>query len=259
MSSREISLELNQLPIEINWKYFSQVGSTNDLASEWAMQDAPDWSLVIAEEQLSGRGRAERRWFTSPGSALAFSVILHPQSAFHITHLSALGAIAVCQALEYQFSLQSEIKWPNDVLLNQKKTAGVLVEATWTGDFLSSIILGIGVNVTRQSVPEPGLLSFPATSVESEYGSPINRWEFLKGILERLLFWYPMVGNQEFLDYWWQHLAWKNQQVVLLSGNEQHKVQGQLVGLAADGALRLVDLYGQSQVIHAGDLQLRPG
>ncbi len=258
MNAHEISLELSHLPIG-NWKYFEQVGSTNDLSLEWAMQDAPDWSLVVADEQLSGRGRAERRWITHPGSALAFSVILPPHSTFHITHFSALGAIAVCQALEFEFSLQSEIKWPNDVLLNQKKTAGVLVEATWSGDVLSKIILGIGVNVTPQSVPEPGLLTFPATCIERELGNAINRWKFLKSILERLMFWYPLVGNQEFLDTWWQHLAWKNQEVVIISGSRQHNLHGRLVGLDADGALKLLDGNGKNQVIHSGDVQLRPG
>jgi BirA family transcriptional regulator, biotin operon repressor / biotin---[acetyl-CoA-carboxylase] ligase len=258
MNSSDISKELSHLPIG-PWKYFDQVGSTNDLAYEWVMKDAPDWSVVIADEQLSGRGRFTRRWITYPGAALAFSVILHPQMLIQVTHLSALGAIAVCQALEMEFSLQSEIKWPNDVLVNQQKLAGVLAEATWSGEVISAIILGIGVNVTNQSVPEPGGLSFPATCIEKELGNSVNRWKFMKKILERLVFWYSLVGSQEFLDTWWHYLAWKNREVVILTENGQPKFHGRLKGLEVDGALKLLDKNGKTQVIHAGDVHLRPG
>ena len=140
--------------------YYHQIGSTNDEAARWAADGAPDLSLFVADEQTDGRGRLGRRWFTPAGSALALSLILRDQgqgSALprHITRLTALGALAVCDALSDLYALQAEIKWPNDVLLSRRKIAGVLAEAHWQGEQLVAVILGIGVNVRQAALPLP--------------------------------------------------------------------------------------------------------
>ena len=134
-------------------RYLEQAGSTNDEAVNWADAGAPDLALVIADEQTAGRGRHGRRWFTPPGSALAFSLVLRdnlwtgtlessPQ-AFQmvLSRLTALGAIAVSQALRQSLGLESQIKWPNDILLDRRKVSGVLTEAQWLGNQPIAIIL----------------------------------------------------------------------------------------------------------------------
>src|SRR4030067_2399313 len=130
-------------------RYFPAVGSTNDAAFAWAAEGAPDGALVVADEQTSGRGRGDRRWFTQPGKGLAFSLVIFArQSDFHVmSRLTALGAVAVRYALQRSYNIIPQIKWPNDVLIERQKGAGVLAEALWSDEQIKSAVLGIGTNV----------------------------------------------------------------------------------------------------------------
>jgi BirA family biotin operon repressor/biotin-[acetyl-CoA-carboxylase] ligase len=152
-------------------RFYPQAGSSNDLALVWASEGARDLSLVFADEQTGGRGRLGRRWFTPAGSALAFSLIFRPSEheREHVGLFAGLGALALVDALKAR-GLLAEIKWPNDVLIGGKKTAGILVETVWTGAEVDSVVLGMGVNVFAASVPPAEALNFPATCVATELG-----------------------------------------------------------------------------------------
>ena len=162
-------------------RYFQSIGSTNDEAWNWIEDGAPNQALVIADEQTAGRGRAHRRWITVPGAGLAFSLVLlsPPLDPPFIPRLTGLGAVAIQKALIKKYALPAEIKWPNDILVNARKVAGVLVEAHWSGDTLIGAIVGIGINIAPESVSEVNLpatgLNFPATCLENELGRPIDR------------------------------------------------------------------------------------
>ena len=176
-------------------RYFDSTGSTNDEAAHWAAQGAPDLALVVADEQTTGRGRAGRHWYTPRGSALAFSVVVYPtlEDSGSVSRMTALGALAVCDALKNRYHLPAKIKWPNDVLVGEKKVAGVLVEAQWTGDRLGSLILGIGINVAPASIADAlaheSVLRFPATCVESALGYSLDRTELLYAVITGILRW----------------------------------------------------------------------
>ena len=146
--------QLSRLPVPA-YRYLESVTSTNDLALAWAEDGAPDGALVIADTQTAGRGRMTRRWLTPPHSALALSLVLrpNPQEAARLALFSPLGGLALSTALEEQFNLQPQIKWPNDVLLDGKKTAGILAESVWQDGSVQAVVLGIGVNVSPLSVP----------------------------------------------------------------------------------------------------------
>ena len=163
---------LSSLPLSA-FRYYDTLGSTNDEALVWASQGAPDFSLIIADEQTSGRGRMDRKWFTPPQSALAMSLILRP-TAIERTHparTTGLLALSLAESLR-KLGLIPQIKWPNDVLLSGRKVAGILVETTWMGDELDAMVLGMGVNVLNASIPPADQLLFPATSIETELGHP---------------------------------------------------------------------------------------
>ena len=169
-------------------RWFHQVSSTNDEAANWIKTGCDDLSLVIADEQTAGRGRGGRRWFTPPGSALAFSVVLRVDDQINrildlqsTARLNGLGALAVCLALQNKYSLLAKIKWPNDVLVNGKKLAGILTETDWVGNELTAVVIGIGINVATESIPPADWDAnnphpYPATSVESQFYSTVNRW-----------------------------------------------------------------------------------
>src|SRR4030042_192247 len=170
-------------------RYFDRLDSSNDEARRWIDSGAPDGALIVADEQTAGRGRLGRRWYTSPGAGLAFSLILHspPFDPDNLSRLAGLGAVATCNTLHKVYTLPAQIKWPNDVLIDQRKVAGVLAEALWNGKNLKAAMVGIGINIAPQSINAvnlpPDELNFPATCVENAFGHPVDRMELLHAVL----------------------------------------------------------------------------
>ncbi len=258
MDEKTLTAALRDLPIG-GLHFYPRAGSTNDLALAWAASGAPDLSLVITDEQTAGRGRSGRAWHASAGSSLTFSLILHPNKseAESASLFVGLGALALVETLEKSFGLQAEIKWPNDVLLQGRKLAGILVESVWLGDALESIVMGIGLNVLRASVPPAEKIDFPAVSLEEMLPSAPNRLRLLHDILASLLEWRPRLGEDTFLQAWEKRLAYRGKQVQVWSGAEMPQ-SGTLLGLASDGSLRLLSPQGRSLQVNFGDVRLRP-
>ncbi len=257
MNANLLRTELAQLPIP-TIKWFDSIGSTNDFALQWAEEGAPEGALVIADHQSAGRGRMQRRWITSPGSALAFSLILYPrdEETSKLTRFSGLGALSVSKALD-EIGLKSEIKWPNDVLLARQKIAGVLVEIVWRGDCLQALVIGIGLNVSAASVPPPSELLFPATCVETILGKAVNRWKLLGSILTHLFQLRPQLCQASFLAEWEKRLAF-HQEWVQVEQPDQTTILGQVLGLSENGGLQLRTEKQALVTVTAGDVRLRP-
>lgn len=246
---------LQKLPIG-KIRYFDSIGSTNDEALAWAAQGAPHLSLVIADEQTAGRGRLDRKWFTPMGSALAFSVILQPRGSAHLSRIVGLAALSIADSCS-KLGLSPQIKWPNDILLNGKKTAGILIETAWAGDKVSSLVIGMGINILKESVPPADQLKFPATSIENELGHPLDREQFLLDVLSSLIRRLPQIESDDFMASWESCLAYKNE-AVQITNNTSETITGELLGLNADGSLLLRDELGNQLTIHFGDVSLRP-
>jgi BirA family biotin operon repressor/biotin-[acetyl-CoA-carboxylase] ligase len=237
--------------------FHKRIGSTNDEAKKLAREGAAHGTLIVADEQTEGRGRAGRRWLTPPGGAIAMSVILRPDSIppALIGELTVLGALATVEALE-RLGAHAMIKWPNDVLVSDGKAAGVLVEGGWVEERLIYVVMGIGVNVRRNSIKSKGLFDFPAACLEDEMGDDIDRLQVIRGILEALSDRYDKLGSGAFMDEWDRYLAYKGQVVNVQGG--QMNTTGKLVGLSERGQLRLQLLTGEVLKIGVGMQQLRP-
>lgn len=251
---------LTGLPIP-QIRFFESIGSTNDVGLEWAAAGAEDGCLVVADLQTQGRGRLGRRWVTRPGAALAFSLILQPTQTetSRLGFFTALGALAISQALEDTLGAAPEIKWPNDVLLLGRKTAGILVEAAWLGDHLQGVIIGIGINIAPEAVPPADQLLFPAISVEEAVGRPVDRQALLQAILKALFTWRTQIREEKFLRNWEDRLAFQGAWVQIEQASPgSMPVAGQLVGLASDGSLVLRSASGELTTVAVGDLHLRP-
>jgi BirA family biotin operon repressor/biotin-[acetyl-CoA-carboxylase] ligase len=241
-------------------RYFDTISSTNDEALAWAATGAPDLSIVIADEQTQGRGRLDRKWFTPKGSGLAFSLILRPSTALrqHLSRTVGLAALSIAESCS-GLGLAPRIKWPNDILLNGKKTAGILIENVWSGDDVDSLVIGIGINVHKESVPPTELLQFPATSLEDELGKEVPvREQILSGVLNSFVRWRERVGTDELIHAWEEILAFRGEQIQVQAGGES-PITGKLLGLESDGSLRLSDAHDKSVIIHFGDVSLRVG
>lgn len=248
---------LANLPIK-NIRYFERIGSTNDEALAWAAMDASDFSLVYAEEQTSGRGRMGRTWLTPPATALALSLVLRPTAGErqNIGLFSGLAALALVSALK-KYGVTAQIKWPNDVLIHHKKTAGILVETVWMGAEAESVVLGIGVNVAPESVPPVEYLHFPATCIQAEAALPVERFDLLQTLLGELLAWRLRLASDGFIRAWDEALAFRGETVQVWAG-EAEPIIGRVLGIEADGSLRLRLRDEAIRVVHFGEVHLRP-
>jgi BirA family transcriptional regulator, biotin operon repressor / biotin---[acetyl-CoA-carboxylase] ligase len=261
MNVSSILARLANLPIP-QIRYFDVIGSTNDEALRWAAKGAADGCLVIADQQTSGRGRLGRHWITTPGAALAFSLIVLPTPAEQAQSMffTALGALAVCQALKTRLGVDAQIKWPNDILLEGKKTAGILAEANWMGQEMQSVVIGIGVNITAEAVPPASELLFPATNVEQSTGKTVDRIDLLRAILEEFFVWRVQLKQGGIRSAWEDRLAfkgeWVNIEEAASSGNST-PLTGQIIGLDDSGSLLLRNEAGAVVQVAVGDLHLR--
>lgn len=255
MEKTEVVQALEGLPLG-PLRYHHKTGSTNSEAAAWVAAGAADLALVLADEQTAGRGRLGRRWHTPPGAALACSLVLRPpgveadanETSWNAARYTALGALAVCQALRSHYGLEAGIKWPNDVLLAGRKTAGVLAEALWDGRQLSAVILGIGVNVSSAALPPADQVSYPATCVEQVLGQSVPRLEVLRHILSELLVWREQLWEESFMQAWEERLAFRGQWVELRSESatgELSRRSGKVLGLDEGGSLVLKDENGE--------------
>ena len=264
MNQQILEDKLSDLPIGDIF-YVKSIGSTNDAAAEWAEGGAPDFSIVLADTQTQGRGRSGRKWFTSPGTALALSLILRPTSgelrenALLISRFTGLGALAVCQVLRNHYAVPAKIKWPNDVLVNNRKICGILAEAVWLGDQLSCIILELGINITTNAIPPDNYVQYPATSLEVEFGNRVNRLNFLHQVLTAIIHWRSHLLDDAFLHTWESCLAFRGEMVQVVTASQPGDkysilASGYIVGLGSDGALVLRTHSGSEVIIREGEI-----
>ena len=232
-------------------RYFERVGSTNDIALAWLQAGADTGSVVVADEQIRGRGRQGHVWHTPPGVALAVSVILHPPPD-SLPRISMLGALAIAEVCEHLGLNAIGIKWPNDVQVNGRKISGVLPEAVWDGEQLTGVVLGMGVNV-RTDFSGTGLENL-ATSIEAELGQPVDRTEILVKLLARVDDWAQRLGTIDLLA------AWKTRLTTLGQPIQRKTEKGTVSGFAESvdeiGALLVRQADGTLSRIVAGDIEL---
>ena len=272
MDIQSLERTLADLPIG-GLRYFERVGSTNDEAISWAEEGASDLSIVIADEQTAGRGRRNRNWFTPAGAALAFSLVLRPplcttldssrppKSHGYVSHLTALGALAISDALQERYHLDGKIKWPNDVLVDGRKLAGVLVETTWVGDQLMAAVLGMGINVSPASVPAEHSTTTPATCVETALGRQVSRLNLLQSVVSQVIKWLLHLDSNNFKQAWENKLAYRGEWVNINPENgikNQPPAEGQVLGLDQDGGLILRSREGHSFTLQSSAYRVTP-
>ena len=161
--------------------HFREVPSTNIEARKYAREGAAEGTVIVAEHQTAGRGRSGRSWFSSQEWAIQMSLILRPKvSPALAASITQIGAAAVAKALE-NLGLSPQIKWPNDVLLSEKKVCGILTEMSCELDHINHIVIGIGINVNTPHFPDD--VASVATSVRIEKGEAWNRKKLMAAVL----------------------------------------------------------------------------
>ncbi len=163
--------------------HVGSVSSTQDLARVEAAEGALEGTVVVAEEQIAGRGRLGRSWVSPPGANLYVTLVLRP-SRERMRVLSMVVPLAVSQAVEDTTGLSPRIKWPNDLLVEGRKLAGVLIDTEISGQTLQYALVGVGLNVNLDALAVPEISTI-ATSLRQHLGREISREEVLAAFLNR--------------------------------------------------------------------------
>jgi BirA family biotin operon repressor/biotin-[acetyl-CoA-carboxylase] ligase len=235
--------------------FFQEVGSTMDEARLRAERGTEEGTVVVAETQTASRGRQGRNWISRSGN-LYLSVVLYP-SIGTLPYLNSFCGVAVVRAIANISGLKPRIKWPNDILLNDKKVAGLLVESAIAGDEVRHSIIGIGINVALEA-DEIDEIAGGAISLNQVSAGDIPRDDLLREILQQLDTLYIQLnhGNTP-VEEWEELLDTVGQRVRVTWQGEEYV--GFADGVDAQGSLMLRQDNGQIRTLSAGDASsLRP-
>lgn len=204
--------------------YFEELESTNSYTKKQDTDQVNHGMLCLTNYQTEGNGQYQRNWESEPGKNLTFSMVFRPQAAERLHVLTLSFALAVVEHLEEITGEEStaSIKWPNDVMLNDKKVAGLLTESVFNGNKLDRLVIGIGLNVNQKKFSDE--ISDKTTSVSLEAGKNIDRECLLCDLLNRIEYKYNL---------------WDRHQTKLLKAiNRRINGYGKWVGLQVDGELK---------------------
>jgi BirA family biotin operon repressor/biotin-[acetyl-CoA-carboxylase] ligase len=226
--------------------------STMNIARSEARDGASHGTIVIAEEQTSGRGRFGRSWTSPPGENLYLTLILRPPIA-RLRSLSMIAPLAVCLAVEDVVPVTAEIKWPNDVLIGGRKLSGVLVESELSGSDVRFALVGIGVNVNLD-VDAADEIRDIATSLRRESGRQVSREATLVRLLGHIEDLYESPAP-EVVEAWRSRLETLGRQVTVTAGDQSYSGLAEDVNERGSLVLRLPD--GSSMTFEAAEVSLR--
>jgi len=233
--------------------YYPSLTSTMEVAKQEAKLGAVEGTVIIADEQTAGRGRIKRVWL-SPKGSIALSIILYP-SVVNLPSLIMLASLAVVHSIEAVTGLKSQIKWPNDVLVNDKKVCGILIESSVRGNIVDYAIMGIGVNVNLRLSDFPEIPS-TATSLSAELGRDVPRLRIIRRLLVEVEGLYlALQAGEAIYEEWRDSLVTLGRRVRVKSGKSVY--EGVAESVARDGSLLLRHSDGNLSKIVAGDATLR--
>ncbi len=225
-----------------------------DVAREEAKAGASEGTVVVAEEQTTGRARLGRTWINPPG-VVAVSIILHPEMS-QLIRLTMVASLATSSCIEKATGLKTTIKWPNDVLVNGKKISGILTESALRGQSVDWAVIGIGINVNFDPKAYPEIADI-ATSLSVELGKKVSELEVLLHLLGELEFFYlALCRGEPIYQQWRDKLETLGKVVQVKTGSDLEK--GYAESVDEDGALLLRRSDGSMARIVAGEVTLHP-
>ncbi|NLV17199.1 MAG: biotin--[acetyl-CoA-carboxylase] ligase [Syntrophomonadaceae bacterium] len=238
--------------------YYQELDSTNLKAQELAAGGVPEGTAVVAEMQTAGRGRRGRSWHSPEGQGIYVTVVLRPALPLHeVSRVSQVAAVAVAETLQEELQLPARIKWPNDILINGRKIAGILSEAAIKQNHILYVVTGIGLNINNRLEDFPDDLRTAPTSAREENKMFVPRVLLLQGLLNRFEKCYQQLLEGNFSD-------------ILLRGRKLSQDIGQRVkfdtpagyeiGLAIDldedGSLLVKDDAGIIHTVISGEINI---
>jgi BirA family biotin operon repressor/biotin-[acetyl-CoA-carboxylase] ligase len=231
-------------------RYFESIDSTNRYVLDEARAGAPQGLVAVAEHQTAGRGRLGRTWEAAPGSSLLVSVLLRPELPVdRLALLTLATGLALADALETEAGVTAGLKWPNDLVIDDKKLAGLLAEADVSAGAARAVVIGAGCNLTADAFPPE--LAAQATAVEVEAGHPVERDVLLAAFLDALAARLDDLGAT--LDDARARSATLGRRVRIERPGDELLV-GEATALADDGSLIVRDDATREHAVAVGDV-----
>lgn len=249
-------LKLDTDKIGRNFIYCEEVDSTNNYLMTAKMKNDQDGAVVFAERQTAGKGRKDRKWYSTKDQNLTFSIMLKQKFTEKNVNIINLGtAVSIALSLENLFQLRVNLKWPNDVLINDKKVAGILLESSSTGNKIDKLVIGIGINVNQISFQ--GAYNITPTSVKLEAGTEIDRERLLAEILNNFeeILKRIEINPDDVLNDWRNRCRMIGERVYI--SDENVELAGIFDDIDEQGFIILKTDDKKIKKIHFGDVTLR--
>lgn len=253
-----MNIDLIKKTLKTNWlgselKYLKETASTSSDVRNFGKTGASHGLILLANSQTKGRGRFNRSWFSPPNENLYFSILLIPKKkSFEIPPITLVAAVALHETVKTLLpAMKVGIKWPNDILINGKKVAGILSEFHQFPEVNPFVVVGIGLNVNSKEFPKE--LKSNATSLALECGKEFPRETIFSSICEALEKWYEeweLKGLEAINSYWV-----KNSGMVGRSVKAQNK-SGSVLGLSDSGSLLIEDISGEVIEVNSGEIEI---
>jgi len=250
--SFEVCRELDTQFLGKKVYYFDGITSTMDAALQLGIKGCPEGALVLAESQTRGRGRLGRNWFSPKYKGIYLSLVLRPKILpSQASILTLLSAVSICEAVKEITGLDTQIKWPNDILLFSKKLGGILTELNAEMDGVNFVIIGVGLNVNN----DKKTLVSGATSLKEQTKENINRISLLQEILRKIeknYLVFQKTGARAVVERW-RELSITLGKRVKVHAKKEH-IEGEAVDIDIDGGLLIRKDSGVITKVMTGDV-----
>jgi len=255
---QEIQRRLSTTYIGQKIYYFPKLESTHIVAKEKALHRAEginEGTVIIAERQSAGKGRLGRKWF-SPEGGIWLSIILYPRlSPSYISRITLMTAVVVVKAIEKCTQIKTQIKWPNDILINNKKVCGILTEMSAELDIINWVVVGIGVNVNIKRQEFPKGIRERTTSLKEVLGKEISRVKLVQIFLQEFEKYYELLKKREsftILNEWKLRSHTLGKKIKVNIGEKV--IEGEAIDISEEGALILKKKDGELIEIISGTI-----
>ena len=257
-NSRDIDLSaLQNMPSKTKrqWRFLAETDSTNAEIARMLAGHPPEQGLIVlADSQTDGKGRLGRAWHSAPGTGVYISTLIRPNlPPEQLPILTLMAGLATVIAVNEFTSNRAQLKWPNDLLLNEKKIAGVLCE--YYPKNIPAVIIGIGINVNQTQFPTN--IKEIATSLKLETGKEINRTALIKQLITQLDFQYSELKKYKvgtLIKNWTRHTDLFGKTITLKKSSQS--ITGKAIGLDNLGRLIITNESGEETALDSGEVRL---
>jgi BirA family biotin operon repressor/biotin-[acetyl-CoA-carboxylase] ligase len=255
----DIKYKLGSIKFIKSIVYYPSLNSTNTLAYSLAHDGGDEWTVIIADSQSNGRGRQGRVWYSPPGTNIYTSFILRPTMSYeYFPAISLLTGMVISIVIEHFIDLKTELKWPNDVMVNGKKISGILLELGNDSNNKPYIIVGIGININSDTKDYPRELFHSSTSMKVLTNRVFDRVMILNHLYTSFFAWYDIYcthnGFNGIKEKYMQRFRMIDKRVHIESGAE--KITGVVKDIDEYGRLVLKGTHDEIINIKSGDVHL---